>query len=63
MEFRDLKRQYLSHKEQIDAALAEVLRDTRFISGPQISELEQRLAAFAGRQVETVCGQLIKLLK
>lgn len=56
MEFRDLKRQYLSHKEQIDAAVSEVLSDTRFISGPQVTELEQRLAAFTGAKHCITCA-------
>ena len=48
MEFRDLKKQYAALKGQIDAGIAEVLASARFISGPQVKELEQRLAEFVG---------------
>ena len=40
MEFRDLKKQYAVLKTEIDAGIAEVLASARFISGPQVKELE-----------------------
>lgn len=48
MEFRDLKKQYQVLKTKIDAGIADVLGSARFISGPQVKELEQRLAEYVG---------------
>ena len=48
MEFRDLKKQYQVLKKEIDAEIADVLVSARFISGPQVKELEQRLAEYVG---------------
>ena len=44
MEFRDLKTQYKKLKTEIDAGISEVLESARFISGPQVKELEEKLA-------------------
>lgn len=56
MEFRDLKRQYLQNKERIDEAIAEVLLDTNFISGRQVTALEEQLAAYVGRKYCIACA-------
>ena len=48
MEFRDLKKQYAALKAEIDAGIADVLEGARFISGPQVKELEQKLAEYVG---------------
>lgn len=48
MEFRDLKMQYDRHKNEIDSAVQSVLAEAHFISGPQVTELEQKLASYAG---------------
>ena len=48
MEFRDLKKQYRALKTEIDAEISQVLTDARFISGPQVKELEQKLADYVG---------------
>lgn len=48
MEFRDLKKQYAVLKDQIDMGIAQVLQSARFISGPQVQELEEHLAAYVG---------------
>jgi dTDP-4-amino-4,6-dideoxygalactose transaminase len=40
--------QYLSHKTEIDAALAAVLDGQRYILGPQTQAFEQELAAYLG---------------
>ena len=50
MQFRDLKKQYEVLKNEIDAGISEVLASAKFISGPQVKELEQKLA-------EYVCGE------
>lgn len=44
----DLKRQYHSLKRDIDAAISNVLEDTRFILGPNVSALEEEVAAYHG---------------
>lgn len=48
MEFRDLKKQYQVHKAEIDSALQEAVSAAHFISGPQVAQLEQELAAYVG---------------
>lgn len=46
IEFIDLKAQYRSLKPAIDARIAAVLDHGRYIMGPEIAELEERLAAY-----------------
>jgi UDP-2-acetamido-2-deoxy-ribo-hexuluronate aminotransferase len=48
MEFVDLKSQYLRLKQQIDAGIQRVLDHGQFILGPEVAELEERLAAYVG---------------
>ena len=48
MEFIDLKRQYAAYKEEIDSAIAGVLAHGRFVMGPEVSELESKLADYVG---------------
>lgn len=48
MEFRNLKKQYQTLKEKIDANIQEVLQNTNFISGKQVGELEKKLADYVG---------------
>lgn len=48
MEFIDLGTQYLQLKADIDAGIARVLAHGKFILGPEVSELEERLAAYSG---------------
>lgn len=56
MEFCDLHRQYLEYKDEIDAAMASVIRDTAFINGPDIAELESELAEFCGSPFANACS-------
>ena len=42
----DLKRQYHNLKKEIDAAVSDVLEQTRFILGPNVSALEEEIAAY-----------------
>lgn len=56
MEFRDLKKQYQLHKEQIDAAIQEVVDTTHFIIGPQVISLEKELAQYTGTKHCIACG-------
>jgi dTDP-4-amino-4,6-dideoxygalactose transaminase len=44
----DLKRQYHNLKKEIDAAISDVLEQTRFILGPNVSALEEEVAAYHG---------------
>lgn len=46
IKFLDLHAQYLSIKEEIDAAIASVIRDSSFIGGPYVSRFEQEFAEF-----------------
>ncbi|WP_129793617.1 DegT/DnrJ/EryC1/StrS aminotransferase family protein [Sphingosinicella sp. CPCC 101087] len=46
--FVDLKAQYAALKAEIDAAIAGVLDHGRFILGPEVAEMEEALAAYAG---------------
>lgn len=48
MEFRDLGAQYAALKDDIDAAVAEVLAAGRFIGGGPVSSLERELAEYVG---------------
>jgi UDP-2-acetamido-2-deoxy-ribo-hexuluronate aminotransferase len=48
MEFIDLKSQYQRLKPQIDAAIQRVLDHGQYILGPEVAELEERLADYTG---------------
>lgn len=48
MEFIDVKGQYRLLKEKIDAGIQRVLDHGQFILGPEVGELEERLAAYTG---------------
>lgn len=56
MEFRDLKKQYEVLKSEIDAAIVNVIDSSRFISGPQVRELEAQLAEYVGVKHCITCG-------
>ena len=56
MEFRDLKTQYQKLQDEIDTNIAEVLKSARFISGPQVKELESKLAEYVGVKHCITCG-------
>ncbi len=48
MQFRDLPKQYEALKTQIDEAMISVASSAHFISGPEVKELEKRLAEYVG---------------
>ena len=50
MQFIDLKAQYQALKAEINESIQTVLEDGRFISGPQVKELEEKLAEYVGRK-------------
>ena len=56
MEFRDLKAQYAAIKSEMDVGIAEVLSSAKFISGPQVKELEEKLAAYVGVKHCVTCA-------
>src|SRR5207302_9114001 len=48
MEFIELKRQYAQYRSEIDDRMRAVLNHGHFIMGPEIAELESKLAAYVG---------------
>lgn len=48
MEFIDLKSQYQRLKQDIDAGIQRVLDHGQYILGPEVAELEEKLAAYVG---------------
>jgi dTDP-4-amino-4,6-dideoxygalactose transaminase len=56
MEFIDLKAQYAALKEEINANIQAVLDSAHFISGPEVKELEEKLAAYVGRKHCITCA-------
>ena len=48
MEFIDLKSQYQRLKAEIDAGIQRVLDHGQYILGPEVAELEEKLAAYTG---------------
>lgn len=48
MEFIDLKSQYQRLKPEIDAAIQRVLDHGQYILGPEVAELEEKLATYTG---------------
>ena len=56
MQFIDLKAQYRALKSEIDANIQTVLDSAQFIGGPQVKELEGKLADFVGRKHCITCA-------
>ena len=50
MQFRDLHAQYEALKPEIDAGIQAVIESAGFILGKPVAELEEQLAAYAGRK-------------
>lgn len=50
MQFIDLKKQYATYRDEIDARMATVFEHGRFIMGPEIAECETALAEFVGSE-------------
>lgn len=63
IQFRDLKKQYLALKPQIDAAVEEVMLDANFIFGHQVNELEARLASYVNVKHCVTCANGTDALK
>lgn len=56
MEFRDLKAQYQHLKSDIDHTVLQVMEEGNFISGHQVTELEEQLADYVGVKHCITCG-------
>ncbi len=56
MQFIDLHRQYRRIQPRIDQALTRVLEHGQFIMGPEIADVEGRLAAFVGARHCIACS-------
>lgn len=56
MEFVDLHAQYLSIREEIDSAIASVIRESSFIRGRHVEEFERRYADLLGVDYCVSCG-------
>lgn len=48
MQFIDLKTQYQRIKSKVDASILRVLESGKYILGPEINELEEKLASYVG---------------
>lgn len=56
IEFIDLKRQQARIKDKIDAGIQRVLSHGQYILGPEVSELEEKLANFVGAKYCITCA-------
>ena len=56
MQFRDLAKQYEVLKPQIDEAMISVAASSRYISGPEVKELEKALADYVGVKHCVTCA-------
>jgi len=56
MQFIDLKQQYEILKDQIDKNIHKVLDHNKYIMGPEITELEEKLADFVGTKYCVSCS-------
>ena len=56
MEFIDLKTQYARLKAEIDAGIQRVLDHGQYILGPEVAELEEKLATYTGAKYCITCA-------
>ncbi|MGN0864354.1 MAG: DegT/DnrJ/EryC1/StrS family aminotransferase [Stenotrophomonas koreensis] len=56
MDFIDLKAQQARIKDKIDAGIARVLAHGQYILGPEVAELEEKLAAYTGAKYCISCA-------
>ena len=52
----DISRQLLTIREELDEAMAKVVNETRFILGPEVSELESEMADYCGTRHAVSCA-------
>lgn len=63
IQFCDLHAQYKRIEAEIDSAVKRVFDGGHFINGPEVMELEERLAAFCGRKYAVACANGTEALK
>lgn len=56
MQFTDLHAQQEQIKDKIDANIQQVLKHGKYILGPEVAELEEKLANFVGAKYCITCG-------
>ena len=56
MQFIDLKAQYQALKKEINENVQSVLESAQFIGGPQVKDLEEKLAKYVGRKHCITCA-------
>jgi UDP-2-acetamido-2-deoxy-ribo-hexuluronate aminotransferase len=56
IDFIDLKAQQHRIKDKIDAAIQNVLTHGQYILGPEVTELEEKLAAYVGAKYCITCA-------
>ena len=56
MEFIDLKAQYRALQAEIDGNISRILSGVHFIGGAEVTEFEEKLAAYVGRKHCITCG-------
>lgn len=56
MEFRDLKKQYITLKKEIDEKVQSVCASAHYISGPEVKEFEKQLAEYVGVKHCVTCA-------
>lgn len=56
MQFIDLKAQYATIENEIQAAIQKVLQHGSYILGPEVRELENQLGAYVGRKHAIACA-------
>jgi UDP-2-acetamido-2-deoxy-ribo-hexuluronate aminotransferase len=63
MQFIDLAAQQVRIKDKIDAGIQRVLAHGQYILGPEVTELEEKLAAFAGTRHCITCANCTDALQ
>lgn len=56
VQFRDLHKQYIALKPEIDKGIQNVIDSTAFILGKPVTDLEEELAEYVGRKHCIACG-------
>lgn len=63
MQFIDLQAQYRRIQPQIEQSVLHVMQEGRYIMGPQVTQLEERLAEYVGRKYCISCSNGTDALK
>ncbi len=56
MQFRDLKKQYTVLKDEMDKAIAEVVKSSAYVMGPKIKEMEDAFASYVDAKHCIACN-------